>query len=270
MKRLATVFAATALSGPVLSACTDSGDLYDGESIKTDDGKEDSSALGVFLDVEFNGKLVTDSSWDDKSTIGDQLLYTVGQLNGMNAVGRVDKVVLSNIVKTNTGGKVQISYTAKLPVIWAKRNAVPASIDLKLPLDISYSGQEAFATKYKAKCIDFGAHDVDSGSMFYYFRPKASGCSLAAGDVNATSGATSPSPVQTTGKFPEYTKVWEDGTLNVVAIFGKYEDGATSGDAGIDGYNQFIGAMKTELGTHGLTTIPASVPANPGVGAPDI
>jgi hypothetical protein len=269
MKRLATLLAATALSGPALSACTDA-DLYDGESVKVDDGKEDSSALGVFLDVEFNGKLVTDSSWDDKSTIGDQLLYTVGQLNGLTAVGRVDKVVLSNIVKKNVGGKVEISYTAKLPVIWAKRNAVPASIEIKLPLDISYAGQEAFATKYKHDCIDFGAHDVDSGSMFYYFRPKASGCTIAAGDVNTTSGVTSPSPVQTTGKFPEYNKVWEDGTINVVAIFGKYEDGATSGDAGISGYNEFIGAMKTELGTHGLTTIPASVPSNPGVAAPDI
>ena len=39
----------------------------------------------------------------------------------------------------------------------------------------------------------------------------------------------------TTGKYPEYDKVWEDGTLRVVAIFGKYEDGATtSSDAGID------------------------------------
>ncbi|MDB4952644.1 MAG: hypothetical protein JWO36_213, partial [Myxococcales bacterium] len=48
------------------------------------------------------------------------------------------------------------------------------------------------------------------------------------------------------------------------------EDGATSGDAGIDGFNEFVASMKTELGTHGLTTIPTSVPASPGVAAPDI
>ena len=270
MKRLATILAATTLSGPAMTACTDT-DPYDGESIKVDDGKEDSSALGVFLDVEFTGKLVTDSSWDDKGTINSQLFFTVGQLNGMNAVGRVDKAIVTNISKTTVGGKTQITYTAKLPVIWAKRNAVPATLDLRLPLDMSSAGQDAFTAKYKTSCVDLGAHAVDSGSMFYYFRPLKSGCTLAAGDVFATSAATSPSLVQTTGKFPEYNKVWEDGALNVVAIFGKYEDGATTtADAGIAGYNQFVAAMKTELGTHGLTTVPATVPTSPGVAAPDI
>jgi hypothetical protein len=269
MKRLATVLAATAFTGPVLTACIDS-DPYDGEQVKADDGKEDSSALGTFLDVEFTGKLLTDSSWDDRGTISDQLLYTVGQLNGMTAVGRVDKVVLTNITKKQVGSQTEISYTAKLPVIWGRRNSIPDTIDLKLPLDISSAGQDAFTTKYKANCVDFGAHDVDSGSMFYYFRPKASGCSLAASDVHSTTGSVSPSPTQTTGKFPEYNKVWEDGTLNVVAIFGKFEDGATSGDAGIDGYNEFVGAMKSELGSHNLTTIPASLPSSPGVSTPDI
>src|SRR4029079_8312326 len=151
--------------------------------------------------------------------------------NGYTAVGRVDKAEITNIQKTTVEGKTQITYTAKLPVIWNKRNGPPTSIDLKLPLDISYSGQEAFATKYKDKCVDFGAHDVDSGSMFYYFRPRNSGCNLAAADITAPPATLTPSGTQTTGKFPEYNKVWEDGALNVVAIFGKFDDGATSGDA---------------------------------------
>ena len=109
------------------------------------------------------------------------------------------------------------------------------------------------------------AHDVDSGSMFYYFRPLISSCKLAAADVDAATATLSPSASTTTGKFPEYTKIWEDNTLNVVAIFGKYEDGATSGDAGIDGFNEFVASMKTELASHNLTTIPASVPTDPGV-----
>src|SRR3569623_2816504 len=99
--------------------------------------------------------------------------------------------------------------------------------------------------------------------MFYNFRPKASGCKLAAGDVDATTAALSPSPTSTTGKFPEYDKVWEDGTLNVVAIFGKYEDGAqTESDAGLSGYDEFVSSMKTELASHTLTTVPASVALN--------
>jgi hypothetical protein len=269
MKRLAYALSAAALAAA--PACIDSTDPYAGEEVKSDDGKADASALGVFLDATFDGKLVTDSSWNDNQTIQDQLLYTVGQMNGMTAVGRVDKAVITNVQKTTVDGKTQITYTAKLPIIWSKAHSIPNTIDLKLPLDISYAGQDAFATKYKASCVDFGAHDVDSGSMFYYFRPKSSGCHLAAADVHATTATLAPSPTSTTGKFPEYNKVWEDGTLNVVAIFGKYEDGATtSSDAGIDGYNEFVGAMKSELSSHSLTTIPANVPSSPGVSAPDV
>ena len=254
----------------LLTACATESDPYAGEEVKSDDGKADSSALGVFLDATFDGKVAVDSSWDDRGTIQDHLLFTVGQLNGMTAVGRVDKAELSNIHKTTVGTKTVITYTAKLPIIWNKNHAVPATIDLYMPTDMSSAAQEAFVTKYGTKCVDWDAHEVDSGSMFYYFRPKASGCTLAPADAVKATATLSPSPTSTTGKFPEYTKIWEDNTLNVVAIFGKYEDGATANDAGIDGFNTFVAAMKSELGSHGLTTVPASVPTNPGVAAPDI
>ncbi len=253
----------------LVTACTDV-DPFAGEEVKAEDGKADASAGGIFLDATFNGKVTVDSSWDDRGTIQDHLLFTVGQLNGMTAVGRVDKAELSNIVKSTAGGRTTLTYTAKLPIVWAKKNAVPASIDLWLPTDMASAAQEAFVTKYGKKCVDWDAHEVDSGSMFYYFRPKMSGCTVAAADATKVSASLAPSPTSTTGKFPEYNKIWEDNTLNVVAIFGKYEDGATTGDAGINGFNQFVGAMKTELGTHNLTTIPAAVPTNPGVAAPDI
>ncbi|HEU0035741.1 MAG TPA: PPC domain-containing protein [Kofleriaceae bacterium] len=271
MKRLASILAAASLAVVPTVGCTDE-DLYDGEAIKSDDGKADSSALAVFVDAEFQGKLVTDFAWNDNQTIEDQLLYTVGQLNGFNSVGRIDKVVISNVQRSSTAdGRTQITYTAKLPVAWGNRNNVPSTIPLKLPLDVSSAGQSAFAEKYKHDCVDFGAHDVDAGSMFYYYRPRASGCSIAAADVVSVDATVTPSPIQTTGKFPEYNKIWEDGKLEVLAIFGKYEDGATSAsDAGIAAYNQFVAAMKQELGARNLTTIPSSVPSSPGVSAPDI
>jgi hypothetical protein len=214
---------------------------------------------------------LTDFSFNDVSTVQDQLLYTVGQLNHHNSVGRVDKAQITNIQKRSVGGKTEITYTAKLPVAWGKRNAIPATIEIKLPLDISSAGQTAFADKYKEDCVDFGAHDVDAGSMFYYYRPLRSGCSIDAADVHTVQAVTSPSPTQTSGKFPEYDMVWEDDTLEVLAIFGKFEDGATTAsDAGVAAYNEFIGAMKRELGARNLTTIPASVPSAPGVAVPDI
>jgi hypothetical protein len=269
MKRLASLLAAASLAAP-LAACTTS-DPYAGAEVKSDNGKADASALGVFLDAELTGKLVTDYAWDTNQTIQDQLLYTIGELNGLTAVGRLDKVELTNVEKTTTSdGKVQITYTAKLPIIWNKRDAIPEELDLPLPLDISSRGQEAFADKYKESCVDWGAHDVDAGSMFYYFRPHASGCHLDSADIFTAKAQLSPSETSTTGKFPEYDKVWEDGTLNVVAIFGKYEDGATSNDAGIDAFDEFVAAMKGTLGSHGLTTVPADVPDRPGASAPDI
>lgn len=271
MKRLATTLAATALAGLLAPACTTDEDLYDGEEVKSEDGKTDTSALAVFVDFTFEGTLLTDSSWNDKATVQDQLLYTVGMLNEFNSVGRVDKAKITNITKSTVGGKTQIKYKAVLPVSWGKRNAIPQTQELQLPLDISSAGQQAFADKYKHDCVDFSAHDVDAGSMFYYYRAKASGCHLDPADLNLVTATVTPSPSQSTGKFPEYPKIWEDGRLEVLAIFGKYEDGATSGsDAGISAYNEFVGAMKQELSSRSLTTVPASVPSNPGVASPDI
>ena len=154
MKRLSSILAAAALAAPIMG-CLDEADPFEGEEVKSEDGKADASALGVFLDLTFDGKLVTTSSWNDQKTVEDHLLYTVGQLNGFTAVGRVDKAVISNIVKTQVDGKTQITYTAKLPIIWAKRNGMPTTVELTLPLDISYAGQQAFATKY--------AHDSFGG-----------------------------------------------------------------------------------------------------------
>ncbi len=272
MNRLAKTLslAVTAFGLSLPAACTDE-DIYDGEEVKSEDGKTDTSALAVFVDFTFNGTLLTDSSFNDTSTIQDQLLYTVGQLNGFNSVGRVDKVVVSNIEKTTVNGKTQIKYTAKLPVAWGKRTAIPETHELQLPLDISSAGQAAFATKYSSTCVDFGAHDVDAGSMFYYYRPKASGCRLAEADLNRVVATVTPSPLQSTGKFPEYNKVWEDGRLEVLAIFGKYEDGATTAsDAGVAAYNTFVSSMKQELSARSLTTVPAAVSTSPGVATPDI
>jgi hypothetical protein len=267
MKSLFLVSAAL-LAAP---ACVDQEDLYEGEGVKVD-GKADSSAQAVFVDAEFDGTLITDFSFDNRSTIQSQMFYTVGQLNGMNGVGRIDKATYTNVVKTTTAdGRVQIKYRAKLLVAWGNRNNVPATITLKNPLDVSSAGQQAFADKYKDNCVDWSAHDVTAGTMFYYYRPAASGCNLTASDLDTVTATLSPSPVQTTGKFPEYHKIWEDNRLEVVVIFGKDKDGAQeNSDVGITAYNRFLGAMKSELSTRNLTTVPATLASNPGVNAPDV
>ena len=236
-------------------------------------GHIDSSGVGTLLEMTFDGQVTTDNAWNLEGPVQDQLLYTIGSLNASNAVGRLDKVVLTNLQDTiGTDGRYVISYHARMPVAWGSKTNLPAAFTFTLPRDVSYRGLNAFSTKYGKTCVDYGAHDVSPGSMWFYYRPRAKTCSLDPRDIVKLSASVTVSQGNTTGKFPEYHKIWEDGELRVIAIFGKYEDGATSADAGISAYNEFIRASKATLATAGsqYETTPASVPSSPGTGMPSI
>jgi hypothetical protein len=263
---------ATTLLGSV--ACeTETLEVAPEDMTKPGEGKWDSSVEALFVDMEFDGTLFATSSFNPQQTIQNQMLYTIGHLNGDRSVGRLDRLTLTDIQTTPVSGGVEISYHARMPVAWGRRSSVPSSYEFTLPRDVSFSGLESFTSKYMSSCVDFSAHEVSSGNMWYYFRPHRSGCNIADADVVDVSATVTVSSINTTGKYPEYHKVWEDDALKVVSIFGKYEDGATSnGDAGIAAYNEFIGDVQSELRAQGLafTTVPASVPFNPGVAMPDI
>jgi hypothetical protein len=267
-----SLLTSAALAAPLAACVAEDGQLYDGEGVKSEDGKDDASALALFVDFTFQGEFVTDSAWNVRGAISDHLLYTIGQLNGANSVGRLDKLEVLEQRTASVSGGTKITYRAKMPVAWGDKDNVPTSFELILPSGAGQAFLERFATSYSHTCVDWGAHDVDSGSMWYYYRPLRSGCELAAADIYKTTASVEPSPINTTGKFPEYNKVWEDGALNVVAIFGKYEDGATtSSDAGISAYNEFVSAMKTELRNRGtVVSTPASIPSSPGVSLTDV
>ena len=79
--------------------------------------------------------------------------------------------------------------------------------------------------------------------MWYYYRPEELGCSLAEGEVVRSAAAVTRSAENTSGKYPEYDRIWADGELRVVAVFGKNEAGASE-DIGIDGYNRFIDLVR--------------------------
>ncbi|MDB4942360.1 MAG: Alkaline serine protease [Labilithrix sp.] len=233
---------------------------------------EFSSNQSTLLDFDFDAELVTDSSFDDKSTIEDQLLYTIGHLNADKSVGRLDTMQLTNIKRTESGGKLTISYHAKLPVAWGSKTNLPTSYKLRLPRDISYAGINAFTEAHKSTCVDFGAHEVDTGSMWYYYRPRRSGCVIAASEVVDVTATATKSTQNTTGKYPEYHKVWEDNRLEIVAIFGKYEANASTGDVGIDGFNQYVAQTKRELlkVSSTVTSTPSDVGTNPGPAKNDV
>jgi hypothetical protein len=258
----------------LLAACggPDTLEVTDGDVTKAGDGKYDSSAEAVFVDMEFDGVVRSTSSFNPSRVIEDQLLYTIGHLNGVRGVGRLDRLELSDIETTAVTGGFEIRYHARLPVAWGRRDSVPATYTFELPRDMSFAGQQAFADKYADDCVDFGAHDVDPGNMWYYYRNEAFRCELDDADIVTLEATVSLSAINTTGKYPEYHKVWEDDHLEVVAIFGKYEDGATSNfDAGISAYNAFLSRIRGELsGLDNVRSEPATVPSRPGVDLPDV
>jgi hypothetical protein len=266
----------TALVPMTMFACSDAGQSLDSASgldmpadefVKPEPGKDDSSVLATILDFEFDGELLTDSAWNIKSVVQDQMLYTIGQLNGNKSVGRLDRLEVSNVQKTQVGNRTKITYHAKMPVAWGSKSNLPTSYTFILPADVSSQGTTAFTDKYKSSCAEYGAHDVDAGSMWYYYRPSQSSCKLAEADVIRFTATATVSAVNSTGKYPEYHKVWEDNALRTVAIFGKYEDNATSPyDAGIAAFNEFARAMSARLKPLSPATIPETIPTQPGPG----
>lgn len=240
------------------------------DTTKFDPGKADTSAEAVFVIFEFDGQLVAPSVWNARSMIEDQLLYTIGHLNGDRGVGRLDRLELSDVEQQDEGDLTRVTYTARLPVAWGRRQDVPETYTLRLPVNGGSAGFQAFTDKYSHDCVDWGAHDVDSGSMWYYYRPNAFRCQLADEDIFVAEATVTPSETQTTGKFPEYDRVWADDVLRVVAVYGKYEDGAEDNDAGISGYDAFVREIRRTLADHALETVPAEVPESPGVAVPDI
>lgn len=258
------------------AACGDSGEpesptpVDESAYVKVLDDKGDASAEAIFLDFTFDGELVTDSSWNPNRRVEEQLLYTIGHLNGDNSVGDLNKLKLSNVTTEAVNGRTVVRYTAELLVAWGDKDNPVTSYNFQLPRDVSTSGLEAFATKYGRNCVDWGAHDVTAGDMWYYYRPAR--CTLADDDIVRITASAEVSAVNTTGKYPEYHKVWEDDAFKVVAVFGKYEDHATSySDAGISAYNRFVSVLRTELARNGdVVTTPETVPSSPGVEMPDI
>ncbi|MBK8010878.1 MAG: PPC domain-containing protein [Deltaproteobacteria bacterium] len=228
------------------------------------------SDIATLLMFSFQGEVVSQNSYWAERSIEAQLLYTIGQLNGDRSVGRLDAVELSDIRTTrDEDGRFRSRYRAVLPVAWGSKRNLPESYSLVLPLDLGSEATEHFAERYGSDCADPWAHDLSAGNYWYYYRPNRSTCQLDPSDVIRTVATASVGADNSTGKYPEYDRIWEDGELSVVSIFGKNEDGATTDDdAGIDAYNTFVRMLRTEF--PGAVTTPAELSARPGVSAPDI
>jgi hypothetical protein len=228
------------------------------------------SASARLLDAEFDGEALT-TGGDAEQAIRDQMLFTIGQLNGKTGVGRLDKLTLTNVrTAPAEGGLTRITYHAKLPISMAKTTRFGRSYTFVLPKRTDWDGQDAFFRKYeRTQCTDPWAHDNETGIYWYYYRPEQAGCTLDAADVVRAKAKLRISPENAVNKYPEYDKIWSDDTLSVVAIFGKVEDGATtSADRGIWSHGHFVSTMRRELPNAVVT--PANVADSPGIESPDV
>lgn len=249
-----------------------------------------SSARAKLYDFTFEGQVLTSSPSSASAAVREQLFFTVGQLNGVKyergsggGVGRLDAVTISNVsTSADASGKTLVRYKASLPVGWLDVYNAPKAFTFVLPKDLTDAGESAFASKYGTTCIDtFSAHDVGPWNMWYYYRPSAKNCRLAESDVVRSAVTITPSAQVTGTSYPEYDRVWADGELNAVVIFGRDNSGDSSfSDFGVSNYAQFSYKLKSQYAL-GMAMAPvrcvgrpsescAGMPAAPGADFSDV
>ena len=207
-----------------------------------------SSAIASFVNFEWSGELYTNSCTRPEAAIDKQILYTVGQLNGFNSVGRLDQVKIGDVTFEPVESGCFITYTAVMPVAWGYRSDAPKTFELILPRDVSYAGQE--------KSCQNTQRTVWTGALMTWMLaysgtttgPTKADAEMAEEDIVRLEATVSPSAEETEGKYPEYHKVWEDDALNVIAIFGMAKEGGNAEDVGARGYTRFVDLVKKELG----------------------
>jgi MYXO-CTERM domain-containing protein len=174
-------------------------------------------------------------------------MYTVGQLNGQSSVGRMERLEVTNLVATaNASGTYDVTYHAKLPVAWGRPTQVPVNYTFRVPRDATTAGLDAWVSTYNTTCVGSDGSGADRWSFWYYYRPSVASCVQSPSDTVLAAATVTRSPDNTVGKYPEYDKVWSDSSLNVVAMFGRNESGATANtDAGIRDYNTFVSQVRS-------------------------
>jgi hypothetical protein len=228
------------------------------------------SAQATQVTFSWDGEVVSTSEAGAEEAIASQALFTVGTLNAYGSVGRLERLTTSaRIVTPLADGSFAVRYHAELPVAWNKNETQPPSFLFTLPRRGSSEGIQAFAAAYGGSCAEAEGHSVDAGSMFYFYRPELPTCLPLPEDVVLARATIAPSSENTTGKYPEYQRVWSDDVLKAVVVFGKYEEaGTNNSDPGILGFELFIDSTRAKLATLAVggtvTTNPSLLPSNLG------
>jgi MYXO-CTERM domain-containing protein len=126
---------------------------------------------------------------------------------------------------------------------------------LTVPRGASVAQQDSFAAKYGGSCVapEAGPPPIDRTLMFIHFRPYLPSCVLDSSDVVTLRAQVTPSTEAQTGKYPEYDRIWDDKTLNVVALFSRADTVEATGDddEGAKAYADFLGQLRQYLDVPG-------------------
>lgn len=191
------------------------------------------------VDFSFTVEVLASKSAETRKAIVSQLFYMIGALTTeYGANGQVGRVETTDVSETIEGSLKRISYTAKLPVAWPKSVRVPSTYPIVLPRDVTKL--DAFSVKYDGTC---GKSKYGPETFWHDFNPNQQGCHNDEADTVTTIARVTPSSNVTEGNYPEYAKVWEDGTLQAVAIFG-YADKGGANDLGENAFNDFVTKTK--------------------------
>ncbi len=239
------------------------------------------SAHSIGVDgVITNGIIHTRSTSDSaiERQIQAQLQYMTGQLNGINGGADLNRLQLTiNEKIPEADGSFEVHYAAKVLIAWRRDLALPESYELILPARGEGRSLSSFFNAFQDDCITPSAHDMSTGNFWYYYRPQPASCLARMNDPVNTDLiarfpiALNPSVENTSGKSPEYAKIWEDNRAVITAVFGKYEDGATANnDGGIAAYNEMYAMLRSRFGEPAVQDVAVPVDTKPGVAYPAI
>jgi len=251
-----------------------------GQGPATSDLKID-AAHSIGVDGVITNGVIFSTTRNDASIerqIRAQLQYMTGQLNGINGGADLNRLQLTiNEKIPGADGVYEVHYAAKVLLAWRRDLALPETYELIMPAGGDSRTLSSFFTAFQDSCIDPSAHDMAVSNFWYYYRPQPSTCRNLMVDtgndalVSRFPIALNPSLENTSGKSPEYAKIWEDDRAVITAVFGKYEDGATSnGDAGVAAYNEMYATLRNSFGEPAFQDAIVPAGTRPGVAIPAI
>lgn len=221
-----------------------------GEEDTDFDEKTDSAYVSFYrMEADFESHAFADEleGEDDAKkaeVVRKQLNFVVGQLLHMGGDMKwTDMDFDFKDAKRDDQGIITVKYrmwtTASL-----KKGQNIEDVKWSLPKDVGTSALESFESKYKAKCTQSGTRHQDFSLIF---NPNKVGCVINPQDVFVTKPRFVPLADSTGGMFPEYNRIWEDGTFTATILFGQNNETDGANAIGTVQYKKFLSDIQQHM-----------------------